>query len=582
MIAFDSVGNHDLATRESSGPRHMTAKLAFVGMLALVMGFSSPSDDHGRTMTSYADLVALFHDWRAFEQPRMVAGVPDYSASAMAAQHAALAGYQRRLAAIDTTGWPVAQQVDYHIVRAEMNGLDFSHRVLRPWARNPAFYVSFYPSRSDQPAREGTVPAGAIELWMWQFPLSPERESELVAKLRTIPGFLHEARTNLDGNARDLWMYGIQSVAQQSADLAALSARVAKTNPAVDSAARQAREATDQFRVWLEQQAPSRTGPSGIGIDNYNWYLKNVQLVPFTWAEEEVLMQRELARSRAALKLEEDRNRKLPPIAPIATEAAYTARFNSAVTEYMAFLRDHEVLTVRDYMDPALRARVGSFSPPDPPREFFDEVNYRDPIVMLTHDYHWIDLARMDAEPHPDPIRRGPLLYNVFVTRTEGFATAMEEMMMHEGFLDGHPRSNELIYVLIAERAARALSDLHLQSNDFTMEQAKQFAVDWTPRGWLRANSATVSGEQHLYLQQPAYGTSYIIGKLQFDQLLNERSAQLGDGYSTKRFMDEFNGAGLIPMSLIRWELTGNADEIIAMTRDASPAASATISPAAR
>jgi uncharacterized protein (DUF885 family) len=114
------------------------------------------------------------------------------------------------------------------------------------------------------------------------------------------------------------------------------------------------------------------------------------------------------------------------------------------------------------------------------------------------------------------------------------------------------------------------------------MEQAKQFAVDWTPRGWLRANSATVSGEQHLYLQQPAYGTSYIIGKLQFDQLLNERSAQLGDGYSTKRFMDEFNGAGLIPMSLIRWELTGNADEIIAMTRDASPAASATISPAAR
>ena len=48
----------------------------------------------------------------------------------MAAQHKALAGYQARLAAIDPSGWPIPQQVDYHVVRAEMNGLDFDHRVL--------------------------------------------------------------------------------------------------------------------------------------------------------------------------------------------------------------------------------------------------------------------------------------------------------------------------------------------------------------------------------------------------------------------------------------------------------------------
>ncbi|MGI8509319.1 MAG: DUF885 family protein [Gemmatimonadaceae bacterium] len=542
--------------------------LAFMGMLALVPICPAQSTPGGRRSARYADLVTFFNDWRTFQQPKLVDGVPDYSASAMTAQHAALAKYQHRLAAIDTTGWSVPEQVDYHIVRAEMNGLDFSYRVLRPWARNPAFYVSFFPSRSDQPAREGTVPAGAIELWTWQFPLTPQRAAELTARLRTIPKFLQEARGNLNGNGRDLWIYGIRSVRQQSADLAALSTRVAGTNAAVDSAAQQARQATDLFRVWLEQQTPSKTGLSGIGIANYNWYLKNVQLVPYTWAEEEVLMRRELARSRAALKLEEDRDRNLPPLVPISTAGAYTRGFDSAVTEYIAFLRNHHVLTVRDYMNPALRARAGAFSPPDQPREFFNEVSYRDPIVMLTHDYHWFDLARMTADPHPDPIRRGPLLYNIFVTRTEGFATAMEEMMMHEGFLDGRPRSSELIYVLIAERAARALGDLHLQSNDFTMEQAKKFASDWTPRGWLRVDGNTVSEEQHLYLQQPAYGTSYIIGKTQFDQLLDERAKQLGNAYTTQRFMDEFNAAGLIPMSLIRWELTGNSDEIIRMTSD--------------
>jgi uncharacterized protein (DUF885 family) len=548
----------------------MIVKLAVATALALTLGCTTQEEKTTKRTVQSGDLVALFNDWRAFEQPRMNDGVPDYTVAAMTEQHAKLATFQRRLADMDTTGWTVHQQVDYQIVRAEMNGLDFSQRVLQPWAKNPAFYVSFYRTRSDQPAREGTVPAGAIELWQWEFPLTPDRAADLAARLRTIPKFLEQAKINLTGNAKDLWTYGTASIRQQSTELAALSASVAATNPGVDSAAQAARKATDQFVAWLDEQAPSKTGPSGIGIDNYNWYLKNVQLVPYTWAEEQLLVRRELDRSRAALKLEEDRDRNLRPLLPITTAAEYDRRFNDAVTEYIAFLRDHQILTMRDYMDPALRARAGKFSAPGKPLEFFNEVNYRDPIIMLTHDYHWIDLARMEKEPNQDPIRRSPLLYNIFVTRTEGFATAMEEMMMHEGFLDGHPRSNELIYVLVAERAARALSDLHLQSNDFNMDQAKKFASDWTPRGWLRMDGATVVDEQHLYLQQPAYGTSYIIGKLQFDEMLNERAKQLGDAYTTKRFMDEFNATGLIPMSLIRWELTGNADQIIAMTRNDS------------
>ena len=62
-------------------------------------------------------------------------------------------------------------------------------------------------------------------------------------------------------------------------------------------------------------------------------------------------------------------------------------------------------MTVRDYMEPALRARIGTFNPG--PREFFSEVDYRDRQIMLTHDYHWFDLAQMAKEPHRDPIRRG-------------------------------------------------------------------------------------------------------------------------------------------------------------------------------
>jgi uncharacterized protein (DUF885 family) len=187
-------------------------------------------------------------------------------------------------------------------------------------------------------------------------------------------------------------------------------------------------------------------------------------------------------------------------------------------------------------------------------------VDYRDPEVMRTHGYHWFDLARMEREPHPSVVRRGALLYNVFVTRTEGLATGWEEMMLQAGMFDRRPRARELVYVLLAQRAARALGDLRMHANQMTLEQAAAFAVANTPRGWLRLTGATVWGEQHLYLQQPAYGTSYVVGKLEIDRLLGERAHALGDRFTVRGFMDDVDAAGLVPVSLIRWELTGAPD----------------------
>ena len=39
------------------------------------------------------------------------------------------------------------------------------------------------------------------------------------------------------------------------------------------------------FVRWLEEQVPSKTAPSGIGRENYTWWLRNVHLVPMSWEE---------------------------------------------------------------------------------------------------------------------------------------------------------------------------------------------------------------------------------------------------------------------------------------------------------
>ena len=504
----------------------------------------------------YDELQRLFAEWREFQKPKVVDGVPDYTAAAMAAQHRELARYRERLDALDSPGWPVSQQVDHQIVHAEINGLDFDHRVLRPWARDPSFYIIVHTSQSDTPAHEGSAVYGALELWTYEFPVRGERLTELRTKLRRAPALLDQAKRNLVGDGRDLWSAGIRTARAQAAALASLAGRLTTTQPELVDDVRRAQKAADDFGAWLEGELPRKTGPSGVGVDNYNWYLKNVHLLPHTWQDQVTLVRRELARGHASLRLEEERNRDVAQPAPVASAAEHARRFNDAVTTYMAFLRDRQVLTIRPWMDEALRARIGSFAPADRPREFFTEIDYRDPVVMRTHGFHWIELARMEREPHPNPIRRGPLLYNIWAERNEGLATAMEELMMQAGLFEGRPRSRELIYVLLAQRGARAMGDLMMHANEWTLERAVKYATDWTPRGWLREGGATVWFEQELYLRQPAYGTSYLIGKLQIDQLLADRARQQGTAFRLGRFMDDFLAAGIIPVSLVEREMT--------------------------
>src|SRR5262249_58745050 len=196
--------------------------------------------------------------------------------------------------------WPIPQQVDWHIVRAEMNGLDFDHRVLKPWANNPAFYVTVFWEESDQPAREGPFAAGAVELWTYKFPLNADDAGRIAAGVRPIPALLAQGRTNLVGDGRDLWLYGAQSLRQQSRDLATLASKAAG-HADLTAEVERARRATDDLAACVEARPPSKTGPSGVGIENYDWHLKNVQLVPSTEKEEVAVMQRELVRPHALL-----------------------------------------------------------------------------------------------------------------------------------------------------------------------------------------------------------------------------------------------------------------------------------------
>ncbi|MFM8742102.1 MAG: hypothetical protein ACKODM_02080, partial [Cytophagales bacterium] len=406
-------------------------------------------------------MVSLFKEWRAFEKPPLRQGVPDYTKTTFEKRMPEFKQLQAKLMAIDTAHWRIDQRADWHIVWAEMNGFDFNYRVLQPWARDPAFYKTIFMERSDVPAHEGPTHHALLDLWKYTFPLNDSSRTKLLGELRVIKPLNEQAQLNLTGNAKELWLAGIRDVKTQSEELITiLEKEGVKDLPEVVAAVNEAVQSTNTFAEWLEKQAASKTDPSGIGKENYTWYLQNVHLVPMTWEDEVLLLKRELARAWTALKLEEHRNRKLPQLTPADTPEDFKKLTERAAKSLMTFLEKEEIVSVKDYFEPALREHLGNFVPAEK-RNFFIITLHHDPRPLYSHFYHWFELARMDREPHSSVIRREPLLYNIFDTRNEGTATAVEEMFMQAGLYNDDPRVKEIVYIMIAQRAARGLGSLY-------------------------------------------------------------------------------------------------------------------------
>lgn len=510
--------------------------------------------------SDYVDLVNLFKDWRTFENPPLHEGAPDYTAGTFEKRRPEFEQLQMKLKAIDTAGWSIENKVDWLIVWAEMNGYDFNQRILKPWVRDPAFYTSIWMYQSDVPAHEGPTHHGTTEVWTYDFPLGKKDRDKFLTDIRVIVPLNEQAKLNLTGNAKELWITGIREIRSQSKAIQYILDEYELSDDAeIIAELKKAKTSTDDFVTWLEKEAESKTGPSGIGKENYTWYLQNVHLVPLTWDDEVAIMKRELARAWSSLKLEEHRNRDLPELVAVDSPEAYDKRAKASAENLINFLDEQEIVTVAPYFAPALNAKLASFVPIEK-RSFFAIGAHYDPRPLYSHFYHWFELARMEYDPNESEIRKGPLLYNIFDSRNEGTATAVEEMFMQAGLYDDSPRVREIVYIMIAQRAARGLGSLYAHSNELTMEEAGKIHSEYTPRGWMKTEKELLIFEQHLYLRQPGYGTSYITGKYLLENAMADYAKMKESEKEDFRlidFFDALNSIGNIPISLGHWQMTG-------------------------
>ena len=238
----------------------------------------------------------------------------------------------------------------------------------------------------------------------------------------------------------------------------------------------------------------------------------------------------------------------------IATEEEYRKRYKGAVRGSSLVLGDQRVFTVPGYCEPALLA-CEEDSSAERLRDFFTQIEYRDLRPMQGHGTHWFDLARMEQEPHASPIRQVPLLYTSGTHAPKDSRRHSRRSATTAGFLDAAgPRVKGSSSGSCSRSAARrAMGALMMHSNEWTLDQAVDYAVAGTPYRLAPEGGKHRVGERQLYLEQPGYGTVISCGKVHIEgKLMSDRTHDSSATIRRPRFLRRFSAAGMILVSMIR------------------------------
>lgn len=532
----------------------MTRTLAVTATL-LMTGFVLVGDAQAQSDAGWDDLVALDSELSTLRRPHRQNGVPQFGPGAMASRAQSITDVQAGLASLDATNWSVSGKVDYLLVWAKANGMEFEHRVTRPWQRDPILYL-------DQVRR---VPYTDL-------PLTGEAASRWRESLEAVPELLRQAEANLDDASGELAGLAIfhldnfDGVGQGQpyrdeppggtiAWFADLCERVGKSQSQDAQACEAALQAVVGYRDWLVAERPGMRSSAGIGSDNLEWYFRNVRLLPYGVTDIVLLGEREFHRYRAAYEIVRNRNARLPELELTRSAEQHEARTREAERQTLALIREQELLTLSDDLPDAFDSDTFWSPRALTDRHFWEELQFRN--ALNNHIHASVPGHRFDgllARAVENPIRRG---YGDS-SRAEGWATYIEEMFVLAGLTRDVPRADELFYVALMKRASRIYAEASMHAGDFSLDEANRYMIDFVPYMEEDLGRYDLEG----YLRRPGSGSGYMIGKIQLEKMLSEQALELGDDFKLGAFHDEVLSRGMIPLTLIRWEMTGADDEV--------------------
>ncbi|HZN08092.1 MAG TPA: DUF885 domain-containing protein [Pyrinomonadaceae bacterium] len=494
----------------------------------------------------------------------------DYSLSAILARRLYIKDLLKKVQSMPAAGWSKDDQIDWLLFRSQLENIDFFNRVMDFEATDPQLYVNECSS-------------GIFSLLKKDYDTPRVRALAATARLKQMPFVMEKAKGNL---TRPVQLYA--RLAMDSArsidglfndSLMTLAKDLTPAEKTNLVAARDAAIASIHgFADWLEKRLPGMVPFKPMGVENYNYLLKNVYLLPLDADQIEMLGQTELARYRALESLLPDpaladpnpaRAKSIP-----TDQQDFLKKYENRQAEMIEFLKSRRLVTIPAHVGPfQIRQLPEAFKPTSPggfmnPPGLYDKDNsgfyfiptynpasknfyiraaIEDPRPILGHEGipgHFLQLSI--AMHVPNEIRRQNF-DGIFV---EGWALYTEEMLMRTGLYPDNSAAQGQILRLSRYRAARIGVDVNLHTGKWTFDQAVKYFME---AGGLDREAA--EGEAAGAASSPTQKITYITGKWQIMRLLGKYRDKRGASFQLGQFHDDLLKNGSLPLSIVEWIL---------------------------
>jgi uncharacterized protein (DUF885 family) len=564
-------------------------KLAILFLIACGLTALLPVSAQAQDPKTPADLQKLaadYYNWRNQNYPvnSSDAGLhtwdnklTDYGLSAILMRRLHVKEVLGKVRAMPTATWSKDDRIDWLLFRAQLDGIDFSNRVMDFETTDPQTYVNECSN-------------GIFSLLKKEYDTPRNRALSATARLKQMPFVIEQGKGNLTKPVQLYAKLAIDSARSiDSLFNDSLMTLAKDLSPAERNDLVKAREAAlvsiHGFADWLEKRLPGMVPFKPMGEENYNYYLKNVYLLPLNAREVEMLGQAELGRYRALESFLPDpsladpnpaRSKNIP-----ADQQAFLKAYESRQAEMIQFLKTNNLITLPSYLGPfEIRQLPEAFKPTSPggfmnapgvydkddsgfyfiptynpqSKNFYIRAAIEDPRPILGHEGipgHFLQISV--ANHLKDEIRRqhsdGILI--------EGWALYGEEMLMRRGlYADNSPGQGQVLR-LSRYRAARIGVDVNLHTGKWTFDQAVNYFME---AGGLDRESAT--GEAAGAAANPTQKITYMVGKWQIMRLLGKYRDKQGANFRLGQYHDDLIKNGSLPLSIIEWILLDDSSSV--------------------
>jgi hypothetical protein len=538
--------------------------------------------DLGTVVQAYIDMEAQTHPVAAtaLGLHRGDAVMDDTSARAHAGFAFHLRATANQLRLIDPRSLTQSQLDDRDILAAQIGGELLEEERVQQWRHNPDVYVSL-------------ATQGPYTLIARNFAPPAKRMRAVIAREQQIPALFKTAKLNLVAMPGPWVEIGLEDLAGgidfMGNDVPKAFAGVNDKGlqAALKASTNAALAACKDFQAWLLVQQKTAHGSFVYGTDNFRRLLAGDMI--------DLPSEKVLAAGRAQLKRDQDAfaatsklvDPKNPQNAlatieadhPDATHLVVTAK--DQLASLRAFIVTKKIIDLPGSDLPKVaetpefeRAWVfgqmdapGPFetnatqayyyiTPPDASLPVAEQNKYlayfnRSLLLNLSvHEAlpgHFVQYLYLRAHPDWSLVRRQGHSY----TATEGWAHYSEQMMVAEGLSNNDPKLHLAQLQDALLRDCRLVASVEMHTHGMSLADATKMMAQQCFQP-----ASVAYKEARRGTQDPGY-FSYTLGKLMILKLRGDVQAKEGKSFTLAHFHDRFEDAGLVPLKVIRREITG-------------------------